>query len=129
MPFVRHAVRVAAVLVCFAEPLPAQQPPSEEPSWKWPEAQWRGVVEKVRAGRSLLPRSWPQGGKVAVALSFDFDNETPSLRDNRTSPSLLSQGEYGARAALPRILALLERHRLPATFFVPAVSASSTPNT
>jgi peptidoglycan/xylan/chitin deacetylase (PgdA/CDA1 family) len=113
--------------VCLAGPLPAQQPPPEEPSWKWPEAQWRGVVEKVRAGGSLLPRSWPQGGKVAVALSFDFDNETPSLRDNRTSPSLLSQGEYGARAALPRVLALLERHRILATFFIPAVSAKLYP--
>ena len=127
MPGLRRAVAVAAAGVCLAGYLHAQQPPAEEPSWKWPESQWRGVVEKVRAGRSLLPRAWPQGAKVAVALSFDFDNETPSLRDNRTSPSLLSQGEYGARAALPRVLALLDRHRIAATFFVPAVSAKLYP--
>jgi peptidoglycan/xylan/chitin deacetylase (PgdA/CDA1 family) len=35
----------------------------------------------------------------------------------------MSQGEYGARAGLPRVLDLLARHRVPATFFVPAVSA------
>ena len=60
---------------------------------------------------------------VAVALSFDFDNETPSLRDNQTSPGALSQGEYGARVGVPRILRLLERFSAPATFFMPAVSA------
>jgi peptidoglycan/xylan/chitin deacetylase (PgdA/CDA1 family) len=65
---------------------------------------------------------------VAVALSFDFDNETPALRDNQTSPGPLSQGEYGARTALPRILALLERHKIPASFFVPAVSAKLYPD-
>jgi peptidoglycan/xylan/chitin deacetylase (PgdA/CDA1 family) len=124
---IRHAPCALLAAVCLASAVEAQPPAAEEPSWKWPESRWRGVVERVRAGRSLLPRSWPQGGKVAVALSFDFDNETPSLRDNRTSPSLLSQGEYGARAALPRVLALLERHRIPASFFIPAVSAKLYP--
>jgi len=106
----------------------AQGPPADEPSWKWPESRWRAIVEKARAGRSLLPPSWPDGAKVAVALSFDFDNETPSLRDNQTSPGALSQGEYGARAALPRVLALLERSHVPASFFVPAVSAKLYPD-
>src|SRR5215468_4915922 len=107
--------------------LRAQSPPADDPSWKWPESRWREVVGKVRAGRSLLPPSWPAGAKVAVALSFDFDNETPALRDNQSSPGVLSQGEYGARAGLPRILALLERQHAPATFFVPAVSAKLYP--
>jgi peptidoglycan/xylan/chitin deacetylase (PgdA/CDA1 family) len=116
-----------ALALPIAVGLTAQPPAEDEPSWKWPESRWRGVVEKVRAGRSLLPDSWPDGARVAVTLSFDFDNETPSLRDNRTSPSLLSQGEYGARAALPRVLALLERYRVPSTFFIPAVSAKLYP--
>jgi peptidoglycan/xylan/chitin deacetylase (PgdA/CDA1 family) len=124
------SLRVRACLALSAALLAvrtgAQQPPAEEP-WSWPEAKWRGIVERVRAGRSLLPKAWPQGARVAVALSFDFDNETPSLRDNRTSPSALSQGEYGARAALPRVLALLERNRIPASFFIPAVSAKLYP--
>jgi peptidoglycan-N-acetylglucosamine deacetylase len=107
--------------------LRAQTPPAEDPAWKWPEARWRETVGKVRAGRRLLPASWPQGSRVAVALSFDFDNETPALRDGQTSPGVLSQGEYGARAALPRVLDLLERHKIPATFFVPAVSAKLYP--
>jgi hypothetical protein len=31
----------------------------EVPSWKWTEEEWRGAVERVRAGRSPLPRSGP----------------------------------------------------------------------
>jgi len=81
------------------------------------------MVDRVRAGRDLTPRSWPGGARVAVGLSFDFDNETVTLRDGRDSVSQLSQGEYGARAGLPRVLLLLERHKIPASFFVPAVSA------
>src|ERR671923_1007555 len=92
-------------------------------SWRWPEERWRRAVHKVRAGRSLRPATWPQGAQVAVALSFDVDQETLSLRDGRTSPALLAQGEYGSRAALPRILKLLERYAIPASFYIPAVSA------
>jgi peptidoglycan/xylan/chitin deacetylase (PgdA/CDA1 family) len=77
----------------------------------------------VRAGQDLSPKSWPDGARVAVGLSFDLDNETGTLRDNGTSPALFSQGEYGSRAGLPRVLALLDRHRIAASFFVPAVSA------
>jgi peptidoglycan-N-acetylglucosamine deacetylase len=94
--------------------------------WEWPEDTWREHVERVRAGRSLTP-GWPHGAKVAVALSFDSDHETISLRDAETSPGRLSQGEYGARVGVPRVLDLLSRHDIPATFFVPAVSAVLRP--
>lgn len=58
-----------------------------------------------------------------MAISFDADHETISLRDNDVSPGKLAQGEYGSRAGVPRILRLLDEFRVPATFFVPAVSA------
>lgn len=45
------------------------------------------------------------------------------MRDGETSPGRLAQGEYGARAGAPRILDLLARYGVPATFFMPAVSA------
>jgi peptidoglycan/xylan/chitin deacetylase (PgdA/CDA1 family) len=95
----------------------------EEPSWKWPESRWREAVQHVRAGPRLLPESWPDDSRVAVTLSFDLDTETLMLRNGITSPSRLSTGQYGARAGLPRILELLERHDIKATFFMPAVSA------
>jgi peptidoglycan/xylan/chitin deacetylase (PgdA/CDA1 family) len=65
---------------------------------------------------------------VAVALSFDSDHETISLRANETSPGKLSQGEYGARVGVPRILDLLSRNNIPATFYVPAVCALLRPS-
>jgi peptidoglycan-N-acetylglucosamine deacetylase len=100
--------------------------PDVEP-WAWPEATWRRHVDRVRAGRPLLPDRWPNGARVAVALSFDSDHETISLRANETSPGKLSQGEYGARVGVPRVLALLARHGIPASFYVPAVCALLRP--
>src|SRR5260221_1442308 len=102
----------------------ADQLPSDELlPWQWPEARWRGIVEKVRAGRWLKPVSWPGRARVAVALSFDSDHESGELREGGSSPGRLSQGQYGNRVGVPRILALLERHAVPASFFVPAVIA------
>jgi peptidoglycan-N-acetylglucosamine deacetylase len=105
----------------------AQQQPTPPP-WTLTEEAIRTIVGRARAGRDLTPKAWPGGARVAVGLSFDFDNETGSLRDGRDSPGLLSQGEYGARAGLPRVLDLLDRHQIPASFFVPAVSALLYPD-
>ena len=96
------------------------QPPKP---WLLPQDRIQSIVSAVRAGKDLTPTSWPEGAKVAVALSFDFDAETNSLRDAQYSPGGLSQGEYGARVSIPRILALLDKYRIPASFFVPAVTA------
>jgi peptidoglycan/xylan/chitin deacetylase (PgdA/CDA1 family) len=100
-----------------------EQPEGELLPWQWPEARWRGIVEKVRAGRSLKPKSWPGGAQVAVALSFDSDHESGELREGGSSPGRLSQGQYGNRVGVPRILDLLERHGVLASFYVPAVIA------
>ena len=102
--------------------------PAQPDTWTWPEERWRPIVEKVRAGRSLKPATWPGGARCAVALSFDSDHETTTLRWGDGSPGKLSQGEYGARVAVPRILELLEKHDVPATFFVPAVTAMLYPD-
>jgi peptidoglycan/xylan/chitin deacetylase (PgdA/CDA1 family) len=99
----------------------------QEP-WQWPEETWRRIVGRARAGRSLAPRAWPEGARCAVALSFDADHETIPLRDNDPSPMRISQGQYGARQAMPRIRGLLERESIPASFFYPAVSALLHPD-
>jgi peptidoglycan-N-acetylglucosamine deacetylase len=95
--------------------------------WQWPEERWRGAVNRVRAGRSLKPVRWKGGARCAVALSFDSDHETGTLREGSTSPGLLSEGEYGSRRAVPRILKLLAKHDVKASFFVPAVAAMLHP--
>lgn len=117
-----HAILLTMALATMTPSTGSAQDDPKTPSWQWSEVEWRGAVNRVRAGRRLKPREWPNGARVAVALSFDFDNETPSLRDNLTSPSLMSRGQYGSRAGLPRVLAALAQHDIKASFFIPAVS-------
>jgi peptidoglycan-N-acetylglucosamine deacetylase len=100
----------------------------EPEPWRWDEATWRGHVDRLRAGRSLAPPTWPSDSRVAVALSFDCDHETIPLRDAETGPGKLSQGEYGARVGSRRILELLESRSIKASFFMPAVSALLHPD-
>ncbi|HEY8381258.1 MAG TPA: polysaccharide deacetylase [Microvirga sp.] len=96
--------------------------------WQWEEAIWREKVAHVRAGRSLTPSRWKDGKRFAVALSFDADHETLELRFGGKSYGKLSQGQYGGRVGSPRILNLLEKYAVPATFFMPAVSALIHPD-
>lgn len=96
--------------------------PDGEP-WQWPEPTWRRIVGRARAGRSLRPATWPGGARCAVALSFDSDHDTIPLRDGDESPMRISQGQYGNRQGTPRIRRLLAREGVPASFFIPAVSA------
>ena len=93
------------------------------PPWQWPEPRWREIVDRVRAGRPLRPKSWPGGARCAVALSFDSDHETNELREGGESIGRLSQGQYGNRQGVPRILDALRKSDVKASFFVPAVTA------
>ena len=104
--------------------------PKENPlaPWQWPEPHWRSIVDRVRAGRALRPASWPGGARCAAALSFDSDHETNELREAGESIGRLSQGQYGNRQGVPRILEILKRHGVPASFFVPAVTALLYPD-
>src|SRR5882724_12094310 len=96
--------------------------------WQWPEKHWRGLLNQVRAGRRLRPKCWPQGARCAVALSFDSDHETNELRDGGKSIGRMSWGQYGSRVGVPRIAALLRRHGVRASFYVPAVTALVYPD-
>ena len=89
----------------------------------------KAIANRVRGGRNLQPDTWPGGARVAVAISFDVDNDTISIARS-TSPSIgaMSQGEYGARVGLRRVVDLLDRHRIPASFFIPAVSLVLRPD-
>ena len=58
-------------------------------------------LRKFVLGRSLKPAKWPGGATCAVALSFDSDHETTTLRWGDNSPGTLSANQYGARVAIP----------------------------
>lgn len=67
---------------------------------------------------------------LTVTLTFDMDAETLWLaRDPQSAkrPVWLSQGRYGPREGLPRILALLDATGIHATFFIPGLVAESYP--
>ncbi len=100
----------------------AQQQASQ-PGTRWTEDQLRRAVAPARVGRKLTPKAWPGNARVAVCLSFDVDNESYLLARGETSPTTLSAADFGAESGLPRILQLLDRHQVPASFFIPAVSA------
>lgn len=110
--------------ILWGAPLVAQSRP---PVWEWEVPQIRATIDKIRAGRDLTPTKWPQGARVAVALSFDFDAESGFLRSGNLSAQPLSRGQYGPRVAVPHILQLLEKHRVPVTFFIPAVDGEMHP--
>jgi peptidoglycan-N-acetylglucosamine deacetylase len=65
--------------------------------------------------------------RLTVALTFDHDALSSSV-DRDEGPVLLSRGEFGPRVGVPRILALLERHAITATFFVPGHTVTTFPD-
>ena len=71
---------------------------------------------------------WNNNKKCAVAFCFDFDAESMWISAKFTTPALESRGEYGARVGVPRILPLLDRYHIRATFFVPAETARRYPS-
>ena len=68
-----------------------------------------------------------QAPRCTVLLTFDFDAESSKMAKGLTTPTPMSQGTYGARVGLPRILNLLAKYDLPATFFVPGIVAEMHP--
>lgn len=68
---------------------------------------------------------WPDGVRCAVFVSINFDAESFDLK-HTTEDRLFgrfSYGRYGVRAGLPRLLGLLERRGICATWFVTGVDA------
>ena len=116
-PSIRLALVLASAIAAAALPLRAQQN-TNQPGTTWTEEQLRQSVELARVGRKLTPKSWPNGARVAVCLSFDTDTEAPLLRDGTTSPTALSASDFGAESGTPRILQMLDRYQIPATFFM-----------
>jgi len=126
-PFLFLLVASLSLGACDVPNAPAQDEASPEP-WNWTEEFVRSAVDQVRAGRDLNPDSWPGGARVAVLLSYDVDNETvQGLRTGSISIGPLSQGQYGSRVALPRVVELMNEQNVPSTFFFPAWSLKLAP--
>jgi peptidoglycan-N-acetylglucosamine deacetylase len=126
---IRHilAVALAASLASCARspetPAAAQEArPDPLPGTKLSVDQLKAQMFHVSAGKRLKG-AWPNGAKIAVGLSFDVDNATATLSTGNLDYEILSRGEYGAVDGLPRLLKILDRQQVPASFFIPAASA------
>src|SRR5438094_894957 len=126
----RVIIALTGIAVCALSvaplPLRGQQPGAgapRQPGTRLSSDELKRQMFHLSAGRRLKPAAWPNGAKVAVALSFDVDNATTSLRSGDLGSEPMSRGEYGAVDGLPRILRMLARQSVPASFYIPAVSA------
>lgn len=77
------------------------------------------------------PVTWPGDRTSAAAFTFDVDAESAVLwraPHNARRMSVISHQSYGPLVGVPRLLGLLERHRIRATFFVPGFTARRYPS-
>ena len=81
---------------------------------------------------SVTTWEWPGEQQVAVSLTFDVDAEAGFLGEGeqyRRRLTSLSEGRFGITRGVPRILELLVRYEVNATFFVPGYTAEQHPQT
>jgi peptidoglycan-N-acetylglucosamine deacetylase len=62
-----------------------------------------------------------------VCLTFDFDTMSGFTARGLTTPTMLSRGEFGARAS-SRILAFLQSRRIRSTWFTPGFTIETFPS-
>jgi len=116
LPNAAFTVKLGVLVLLAAAALAAQSRPQS--GVKLPLDELKKQMFHVSAGRRLKPRAWPNGSRVAVGLSFDVDNASANLATGDLISESISRGEYGAVDGLPRILRLLDRHKVPASFFI-----------
>jgi len=71
---------------------------------------------------------WPDGYKCCVNLSFDYDSDSATIWRTPLDIVNQSRGRFAPNVAIPRILEMLDRHNLKATFFVPGWTADKYPD-
>jgi peptidoglycan/xylan/chitin deacetylase (PgdA/CDA1 family) len=78
------------------------------------------------------PTGWRGGAAVVAVLTFDVDAESPILAEGRRFADhamVMTHQAFGPRVGVPRLLSLLADYGLPATFFVPGLTAERYPAT
>ncbi len=66
-------------------------------------------------------------GRHIVCITFDFDAISGWIARGMTTPGPISRGEFGPNVALPRILALLRKYDVPASWFIPGHTLETYP--
>jgi peptidoglycan-N-acetylglucosamine deacetylase len=80
---------------------------------------------------TAISNNWPDDKPAAIAFTFDVDAESGFLGEGEAYAkrlTSLSEGRFGVTRGLPRILNLLQRYGVDATFFVPGDTAERHPH-
>ena len=101
--------------------------PQADPTWKWSDQRVQEFWKQLSPGPTLKPAEWPNGAVVAVALSFDYQMGT--VYDENVAASTNTNSMYDGRSGLPRLLRALDKHQVPASFFVTGITAQYFPDT
>jgi len=84
----------------------------------------------VTGPEPAAPVTWPHGHRAAASFTFDVDAESAVLSaspGSETRAGIMSHQSYGPLVGVPRILSILQRHAVTATFFVPGFTAERYP--
>lgn len=79
----------------------------------------------------LSTPEWPGAHRSAAAFTFDVDAESGAIAFDHTfvdRMSLMTHQQYGPTVAVPKLLAMLRRQDVKATFFVPGYTAELHPD-
>ncbi|MBA3876016.1 MAG: polysaccharide deacetylase [Anaerolinea sp.] len=82
------------------------------------------------ASAATVPFAWPPGYRAAAAFTFDVDAESAILAGAPEAArrlSVMTHQAYGPRTGVPRLLRILDRQGIRATFFIPGYTAERWP--
>ena len=66
--------------------------------------------------------------KHIVCITFDFDAISGFVARGSRTPTPVSRGEFGPRVAAPRLLALMKKHRIESSWYVPGHTIETFPD-
>src|SRR5207249_3211880 len=72
--------------------------------------------------------SWPGDTRCAASLTIHVDAQTVWAAMGQENVKNLSLGEFGPRVGVWRILDLLDKYHLKASFFIPGWTAEAYPD-
>src|SRR5262249_58185283 len=76
------------------------------------------VADSAARHRVIEKVTWPNGARIAVNFTADFD--TMLLRRLLNEPpQQLAKGEFGGRVGIWRLIELFDSHKIKATIFTP----------
>src|SRR4029450_9464073 len=93
-----------------------------------PRISFRAYLLSTGAAGAMIGRIPGEGSmpRHIVCLTFDQDHLSGFIARGQTPPTAISRGEYDV-VVIPRLIALLERYGIKATFFTPGHTIDSTP--